>query len=105
MDNAVFALLQRRGNQAANEALARRRGADGPTPDPHRPGGESWLAAPALDETDLAELRAGLMEMVSHGSFSFLQVVAMIDRQPHLSTDQAMQLKEELRQHIQLQRP
>lgn len=105
MDNAVFALLQRRGNQAANEALARRRGADGPTTAPHRPGGDSWLTPPALDDADLAELRAGLMEMVSHGSFSFLQIVAMIDRQPELSTDQRMQLKEELRQHIQFQRP
>ncbi len=104
MDNGVFALLQRRGNQAANEALAARQGSGDLGAPQARGLSATWGATAELDEVDLAELRAELVDMAAHGSFSFLQLVAVIDSQPDLSDDQGMQLKEELRQLLQQQR-
>ncbi len=100
MDNGVFALL-RRGNQAAKERLAahQQREAAGPQASPAGP--RRSAAAAAFEPAGLDEIRAELLDMVSHGNFTFLQLVGIVDMQPELDQQQRMALKEELRQRLQ----
>lgn len=106
MDSGVDALL-RRGNQAMNERVKGERWSPslGETvaEDPF-PGAQSPAAA-ALVPGSYDEIWADVVDIVQHGSFSFLQVLELIRNQTDLPPEDRVRMQEQARQLRRASRP